>query len=1222
MALTVATSASASAAAGEWETVEGGRRLRLEVRGDSRPGFERLDAPAHGLVFTNRVSRDRSILNRNLLNGSGVAAGDVDGDGLCDLYFCGLEGPNALFRNLGNWRFADVTAEAGVECPGQDSSGAVFVDVDQDRDLDLLVTALDRGIRLFRNDGRGRFREETEGSGLEPTPGGTTMALADVDGDGDPDLYVAHYRPDTIADQPATTFRVQVVDGWPVVVQVNGQPVTAPQWTNRFEVSAVGRVLERGLPDRLYLNDGHGRFTPVSFTDGAFLDEDGRPLKEPPRDWGLSVQFRDLNGDGSPDLYLCNDFFTSDRIWINDGAGRFRALPREALRTISASSMGFDGADIDRDGDVDFFVVDMLSPDPRKRHVQLGERSSMRPPPGLTYDRLQVSRNTLLLSRGDGTFGEIACFAGVEASDWSWQPTFLDVDLDGFEDLLVINGVLRDFQNADAADRMEAARAGRTMSQKEILEWIGRFPTLETPNLAFRNRGDRTFEETGAAWGFATPGISQGMALADLDNDGDLDVAVNNLLAAPGLYRNRSTAPRVAVRLRGAAPNTAGTGARLVVRGGPVMQSQEMLSGGRYLSGDQAQRCFAAGSATRRLRIEVTWRSGRVSAFDAEPDTLCEVDERSAGPARPASAPPATPWFAEFERLPSVRHSEQPFDESARQPLLARLLDRLGPGVAWHDVNRDGWEDLLVGNGRGGLPIVMLNQAGTGFERTTNAPFHRVLQRDQTTVLGARGVVFAGSSNFEDGSTNGGLVRVHDLARRAAGDNFPGHSFACGPLALADVDGDGDLDLFVGGRAVPGRYPEPADSILYRNDSGRFLLHQRWEKLGLVSAALFTDLDADGIPELVLAADWSAIRVFRRENGEYRERTEALGLARWQGWWAGVASGDLDGDGQLELVASNWGLNTEARASTDRPRRLHYGDVDDNGTVDLIEARFDPALGKEVPDLTLPWARAALPFLQARMPDYTTYGRSSVQEIYGEPLAALPVLEVNTLASVVFRRRGERFEAVPLPDEAQFAPGFGVAVGDLNGDGFEDVFLAQNCFAVGPGEVRCDPSPGLCLEGDGRGGLASVGPARSGVRIGGDQRGCALADFDGDGRVDLAVGQNADAPRLFRNVGARAGLRVRLRGPEGNPEGVGAQVRLGAGGGWGPVREVQAGGGYWSQNSAVQVMALSGGRAPESVRVRWPGGRVVTVAVPAGAREIEVSIEGAGSGGAGDRVGH
>ena len=287
-----------------WQTGQGFRRAKVDLPQAGQVGFQKLEANQLGITFTNLISHRRSILNRNLLNGSGVAGGDVDGDGWCDLYFCGLESDNALYRNLGNWKFEDVTSTAGVACPNQDSTGAVFADVDGDGDLDLLVTSLGHGVRLFQNDGKGHFREVTESAGLKSNSGAMSMSLADVDGDGDLDLYVTNYRTDTIADQPATAFQVQMVQGEPRVMRVNGQPATSPQWTNRFAVGTAGNVIERGEPDAFYLNDGAGKFSPVSFTDGTFLDEDGKPLSEPPRDWGLAVQMHDFTSDGAPDLYV------------------------------------------------------------------------------------------------------------------------------------------------------------------------------------------------------------------------------------------------------------------------------------------------------------------------------------------------------------------------------------------------------------------------------------------------------------------------------------------------------------------------------------------------------------------------------------------------------------------------------------------------------------------------------------------------------------------------------------------------------------------------------------------------------------------------------------------------------------------------------------------------------------------------------------------------------
>src|SRR5438876_2314225 len=369
----IAIGFSPSVAELNWQAGAGCRWSELAVPRNGRSGFRLLNSSESGILFTNVLTDDHSLTNRNLLSGSGVAAGDVDGDGLVDLYFCGLDNNNVLYRNRGNWKFEDVTASAGVACSNQYSTGAVFADVDGDGVLDLLVNSQGGGTRLFLNDGKGHFRESTDQAGLRSKTGSMSMALADVDGDGTLDLYVANFRPDTIKDEPLTKFHGQIVNGRPVITEVNDKSASLPEYTNRFIVTPSGELLELGEPDVLYLNDGKGRFRALSFTGGSFLDEEGLPLSDPPRDWGLAVQFHDIDGDGAPDIYVCNDLFTPDRVWLNDGKGIFRALPRTSLRCTSTFSMGVDFADIDRDGNVDFFVVDMLSRDHRKRNVQLSE---------------------------------------------------------------------------------------------------------------------------------------------------------------------------------------------------------------------------------------------------------------------------------------------------------------------------------------------------------------------------------------------------------------------------------------------------------------------------------------------------------------------------------------------------------------------------------------------------------------------------------------------------------------------------------------------------------------------------------------------------------------------------------------------------------------------------------------------------------------------------------
>src|SRR2546425_3761004 len=573
------------------------------------------------------------------------------------------------------------------------------------------------------------------------------------------------------------------------------------------------------------------------------------------------------------------------------------------------------------------------------------------------------------------------------------------------------------------------------------------------------------------------------------------------------------------------------------------------------------------------------------------------------------------PVYEDVSQLLQHSHHEEEFNDFDRQPLLPRKLSQLGPGVGWYDVDGDGREDLIIGSGRGGKLAVYRDEGTGGFKRWSEEQFEKVMPRDQTAVLGTEFGLLVGSANYEDGQTNGGCVRIYDTRRKVSGESVLGQRFSVGPLALADVDGDGDLDLFVGGRVVAGRYPEPADSLLLRNEGGRLMLYQRLEKVGLVSGAVFSDLDSDGKPDLVLACEWGPVRIFRNERGKLVSWDAPLIINDQQstfnqltGWWTGVATGDFDGDGRMDIVANNWGLNTQYRTSREHPRKLHYGDLGGTGAVDLIETSYDEPMQAEVPERGLRAVSAALPWVKEKYSTFEAYGQASAAEIYGDKFKSMGVVEVNTLQSMVFLNRGDHFEAKPLPAEAQLAPAYAACVGDYDGDGNEDVFLSQNFFAVNPDSSRCDAGRGLWLQGDGRGNLIAVSGQESGVKVYGEQRGAALCDYDGDGRVDFVVTQNGADTKLYHNVGARPGLRVRLKGPAGNPRGIGAQLRLMFGPRPGPVRELHAGSGYWSEDSAVAV--LGNPEAPTAIQIRWPNGPTATIPIPSHAKEIVVDISG------------
>jgi hypothetical protein len=1194
-------SSSCFAAELPWETGEGYRVAKLPAPASTKTGFTLLPTSLTGLDFTNTLTEARIIANPNLLNGSGVALGDYDGDGLCDIYLCDLNGRNALYRNLGNWKFTNVTDSAGVACPGQTSTGAVFADLNGDGHLDLLVTSMGGPNACFLNDGRGHFTNVTAAAGLTSRLGSTSMALADIDGNGTLDLYVANYGATSLLrGGGALSFRM-----------VDGKPVATGRHAKRIKI-IDGIMYELGEPDVLYLNDGQGQFRPVSWTDGAFLDEDGKPLAEAPWDQGLTVLFRDFNGDGFPDLYVCNDASTPDRFWLNDGHGRFRALDPLAQRHTSYFSMCADSADLDRDGNSDFLVLDMLSRDHRRVMSQMSE---MHPQPrriGEIANRPQFRRNTLFRSRGDGTYAEIAQLSGVAGSEWSWSVLFLDVDLDGWEDALIANGFAYDMDDLDTRERI---RSLGPLSISESRRNVLRYPPLQTPNMAFRNMHDLTFREMGQEWGFDSKQVCNGMALADLDNDGDLDVVINCLNAPALVYRNECAAPRVGVRLKGNAPNTQGIGAKIKVLGGPVTQTQEVISGGRYMSGDDPMRVFAAGGSTN-LVIEVTWRSGKKSVIaGVRPNSIYEIDEAFARDVPPAKPAEAAPFFQDVSELLQHTHHEEPFDELARQPLLPRLLSQMGPGVAWVDLDGDGRDDLVVGTGRGGTLAVFRNDGQGRFNRLMEPALNVPSPDDLGGIVGLttgprQRSIFAALGNYESAATNAPSVIRYDASAESIvpGESLPAFESCSGPLALGDIDGDGQLDLFVGGRVLPGRYPEAASSRIYRHRTGKFQLDEQNSKLlqdaGLVNGAVFSDLNGDGRADLVLACDWGPVRVFINESGQLKEATAKLGLAKYLGWWNGVTTGDFDGDGRMDILASNWGRNTRYEHHRARPLRLYYGDLDGNGTLDIVEAYFDTDLGKVVPERALDAMARGLPLLRERVKTHRAYGEASVEDIFGEPLQAAKLLEANWLETTVFLNRGDHFEARPLPLEAQFAPGFGICVGDLDGDGNEDVFLAQNFFATHD-TSRYDAGRGLWLRGDGTGNFTPASGQESGVKVYGEQRGCALADYDQDGRVDLVVTQNGAQTKLYHNARAKPGLRVRLKGPEGNPTGVGAALRLFFGEKAGPIREIHAGSGYWSQDSAVQVMGTP--ESPTQIWVRWPGGKTVTANIPPHAREIEVS---------------
>ena len=1206
----------------QWHAEPGYRWRELSVA-KGTPGFTRLNADATGISFANSVSDSVLRGNRVLGQGAGVALGDVDGDGMPDVFLARTEGCSALYHNLGGMRFEDVTERAHVGACDRHSTGAALADVDGDGDLDLVLLSTTGPNAIFVNDGKGVFTEHRD-MGLDTIGrGGTTITMADVDGTGRLSMYVANYKPynvdDTIPPQQRA-FNQMVHQTSPGVYEVSAEHRRDYKLVMRPDMGGL-RMTQRAEPDDFYANDGKGHFTRVSLTSDRFRDAQGKMLTAEPESFGLGAKFVDLDGDGAPDLYVANDFEDTDELWFNDGVGNFKLADWRSQRQLSNSTMGFDVADVNGDGLPDLFTVDMLANDSRRLKTQIPTNTALPKNAGDMETQLQQQRNALFVNRGDRTFAEVSQFAGVSASGWSWGAMFLDVDLDGRQDLLIANGHLWDIMDADVQEGLQNRLNSVPWQQ---LRW--QFPKLALKNVALRNRGDLTFEDASVTWRFGVENdVSHAMATADLDDDGDLDVVVNRLGAPALVMRNDAAAARVAVRLVGDAPNTRAVGAKISLLGGAVsQQTREVVVGGLYMSHSDYGATFAMGT-TSNATIQVDWRDGRRSTIrNVKPNRVYEITTKAAVDRKDSAgmARDSTLFVDATSQLGGHRHVEDAFDDWDRQFMLPSALSQIGPGVAWYDLDHDGAEELIVGSGKGGHVSVFRNVNGRLVPTPTQGP---LATADFTSILGysdgGRTRLLAGVATWQFRSDSAMIaqpaaigIAVNGTSLSTAAESSAGsHSSSTGPLALGDYDEDGHLDLFVGSRAIPQRYPVAPSSGLFRSVGGKFVFDTLnagvLRDVGMVSSAMFADINGDGHADLILAREWSSLLLLLNDgHGRFTPAPDSWGLATLTSRWNGVAAGDLDGDGRLDLVATSWGRNTTLHADSVNPLMLVHGPFGAKGEEEMFFAQQDARVGGVVPLSSYARLRVAFPALVTRVNSFAAYADATVDKVLGATQAQVKKLTASTLDHVALLNRGDHFEVRPLPDEAQLAPAFYAGIADFDGDGSEDVFIGQNFSATIVGTPRFDAGRSLLLLGDGKGALRSLTGTRSGLVVYGDQRGAAYADFDGDGRLDLAVSQNGAATRLFANRGAKPGLRVRVRGGASNPDGVGAELRVVYGERMGPVREIQAGSGYLSQNGAVQLFGLSG--TPTAVWVRWPGGATARVNVPAGAREVVVSRQG------------
>ncbi len=1246
---------------GNWQYEGDVRWARLAEAQGQGPGFRQLDSSRTGISFVNTVTKDMIAENRNMLHGSGVAVGDVNGDDWPDLFVTQLGGPNRLYLNQGNFEFREVADAGGAALESQRSTGASLADLDGDGDLDLIVTTMGGPNVLFHNDGSGRFRR-VEDAGLHSGQGSTTAALADVNDDGALDLYVGNYKRIALRDSLPPSemqFKNLARQVGPSAYEVRAE------YEGMFEIEMVegeAFIREKAEKDRLYLNDGDGTFTEQTWAD-AFRTADGSPMTEVPQSWALVARLEDLNGDGHPDLYVCNDYKSPDLLFWGTGDGHFVEAKPPTLRTTSHATMSIATSDINRNGHTDFFLSDMLGRGYERRQSQMPSQVPRPHAVEASRERVQEMQNTLQLNRGDATFAQIAELAGVEATGWTWASRFLDVDLDGYEDLLAATGHAYDVQDPDAR-RRTARLESQMQSPEEKLRLIFEYPRLDLPNAAFRNQGDGTFEWMPKGWGLGTTDdVGHGLATGDFDRDGDLDVIINRLNRPLGVYENQATASRVALRLVGRAPNTEAVGATVTLHPGETSgntlppQTQRVIAGGEYLSDSEAVLSFAMGTM-ERARVDVAWPSGDTSSVSVQPNRIYEVPAPGANvnwPQSPtSSSDPTVPnsrdtterhspdssvaqKSTEGFRFEDVRerldhsHADEKYVDFQRQPLLQRRLSQQGPGAAWADLDGDGDDDLLLGTGRGGELAYFRNDGGT-FERVLGGLLDHTFERDLTGLVVAPdtdgATAFVGRSNYErspDDPARPSSIFVLDAGPSGLHprDTLRVPSASVGPLALADVNGDGTLDLFAGGRHLPGDYPADASSLVFVNQNGSYRasrsLSRPFEDIGLVSGATFADMDGDGDSDLLLTTEWGPIHYFENQDGRLIDRTAEQGLDQFSGFWRGVGVGDFNEDGRLDLVATNWGWNSKfgrpsgGLGTLDSPRlahplRVYYAKTNRRRPMALLETKYHEDRDGYLPFQGLPAIARTLPHVQDRMSSFEEFSTASLEEVVGSDwLNRAATKEANTVSHMVFLNTDDGFTGHALPFWAQLTAGFSPSVADLNGDGHLDLLLSQNFFATESETPRQDAGRALVLRGDGTGHFTPIKGHHSGVTVYGEQRAAPVADVDRDGRVDLVITQNGAATTLFRNVGATPGLRVRLDGSSANPSGIGATVRLRYDNGRrGPALPVTAGSGYWSQHSLTPVLG-HGSQTVDAVEVQWPDGTSSEATVPDGAHSVVVS---------------